>query len=516
MTRRQPLAGGLMICGTSSDAGKTTVVTGLCRLLARKGIRVAPFKAQNMALNSTVTIDGAEIGRAQAAQAEAAGLEPEAAMNPILLKPMSNRSSQVVVMGRPWAVLNAAEYQKAKKELWAVVTSELDRLRRRFDVVILEGAGSPAEINLLDHDVVNLRLAHQAQLPALLVGDIDRGGVFASMYGTVGLLPDELASCIRGFVINKFRGDRSVLAPGPEDLERRTGVPTLGVLPWIDGLEIDAEDSLALRRFGPNRFGRNTEMHRAGPVIDVAVVSFPRISNITDLDALALEPDVRVRLVDRLEALGSPDLIVLPGTKSTIADLQWLKQTGLAGAIADLASRGQSDGDRLPVVLGICGGYQILGEKIEDSVESPEPAVATGLGLLPVSTVFETEKVTERRRGTALGQPIDGYEIHHGRTSGGLSWMELTDRSGAVVREGCTAEEGRILGTSLHGLLESDPFRQALLADISSRAGRTRRPSGVSFADARQARCDRMADAIERHLDLSVILRLIEESTSRS
>ncbi len=507
MSGQRELAGGLMVCGTSSDAGKTTIVTGLCRILARKGIRVAPFKAQNMALNSMVTIDGAEIGRAQAAQAEAAGAEPEAAMNPILLKPMSNHASQVVVMGRPWATLDAGEYQAAKKELWGVVTSELDGLRRRFDVVVLEGAGSPAEINLLDHDLVNLRLAHHAQLPALLVGDIDRGGVFASLYGTMGLLPGELAGCIRGFVINKFRGDRSVLAPGPDDLERRTGVPTLGVLPWIDGLDIDSEDSLSLRRF-PRDIARQNEQS----LIDVAAVAFPRISNFTDLDALALEPDVRVRLVDRPDTLGRPDLIVLPGTKSTLADLEWLKRTGLAGAINDLIT---SD-DRLPVVLGICGGYQVLGEKIEDSVESPEPGVATGLGLLPVSTVFEAQKATQRRRGTAFGQGVEGYEIHHGRTTTSSPWMELTDASGTVQPEGSAADKGRILGTSLHGLLESDSFRHALLADISSRAGRTRSPSGVSFAAARQSRYDRIADALEEHLDIGAIERLIEEASARS
>ena len=507
MNRQDHLAGGLMICGTSSDAGKTTIVTGLCRLLARKGIRVAPFKAQNMALNSMVTIDGAEIGRAQAAQAEAAGAEPEAAMNPILLKPMSNHSSQVLVMGRTWATLDAGEYQRAKKELWGLVTSQLEGLRRRFDVVILEGAGSPAEINLLEHDLVNLRLAHQARLPALLVGDIDRGGVFASLYGTIGLLPTGLAGCVRGFVINKFRGDRAVLAPGPEDLERRTGIPTLGVLPWIDGLDIDSEDSLSIRSF-PRHAPRGIDRS----FIDVAAVAFPRISNFTDLDALALEPDVSVRLVDSPEALGQPDLIVLPGTKSTLADLQWLKRSGLATAINDLVNRG----DRSPVVLGICGGYQILGEKIEDCVESPEPGVATGLGLLPVSTVFEQQKVTRRRRGIALGQPVEGYEIHHGRTTVSRPWMELTDSSETMQEDGSAANEGRILGTSLHGLLESDSFRHAFLADVSSRAGRTRRPSGVSFAAARQGRYDRIADALEEHVDVGTIERLIEEASTRS
>jgi adenosylcobyric acid synthase len=505
------IAGGLMICGTSSDAGKSTVVTGLCRALSRRGLRVAPFKAQNMALNSMVTVDGAEIGRAQAAQAEAAGVEPEAAMNPILLKPSSNRSSQVMVMGKVWATLDARAYQEAKKKLWPVVTSQLAGLRERYDAVICEGAGSPAEINLLEHDLVNLRLAHHARLPALLVGDIDRGGVFASMFGTVALLPGDLARCIRGFVINKFRGDQSVLAPGLDDLERRTGIPTLGVLPWMDQIEIDAEDSLALRRLT-----RIPERHREEPVtdisvLDVAVVALPRISNFTDIDALALEADVRVRLVDRPGTLGRPDLIVLPGTKSTLSDLDWLRRSGLGRAIADLVN----GNDPLPVVLGICGGYQMLGEKIEDSVESPTPRVEDGLGLLPVSTVFESEKFTSRQRGTALEHPISGYEIHHGRTSSSRPWIDLQADPTTRVQEGSSSDDGRILGTSLHGLLESDGFRQAFLADIARRAGATRSPSGLSFSAARQARYDRIADCIEEHLDLAAVDRLIKEAAAR-
>ena len=495
------LAGGLMVCGTSSDVGKTTIVAGLCRVLARRGLRVAPFKAQNMALNSTVTIDGAEIGRAQAAQAEAAGVEPEASMNPILLKPTSDRSSQVVVMGRPWKTLNAQQYQSVKTQLWSVVTSELANLRKNFDVVICEGAGSPAEINLLENDLVNLRLADHAQLPALLVGDIDKGGVFASMFGTVALLPAELRNCVRGFAINKFRGDPEILRPGPEELERRTGVPTLGVLPWIDGLDIDAEDSIAL-----GRYPRGHGDQKAG-YLDVAVVSFPRISNFTDIDALALEPDVRVRLVDDPRDMGSPDLLILPGTKSTLVDLDWLRTTGLSDCVGELA---RADTD-LPLILGICGGYQILGETIDDSVESPDPRTATGLGLLPVSTLFDEVKTTVRRHGRALGQPVTGYEIHHGRTTGKAAWISLDGSSDPD--EGSISGDGKILGTSLHGLLESDQFRQSLLGEIAKRAGRTRAPSGVSFADARQRRYDLIADAIEEHFDMAVIERLIKEAS---
>ena len=498
-----------MVCGTSSDAGKTTVVTGICRVLARKGLRAAPFKAQNMALNSMVTVDGAEIGRAQAAQAEAAGVEPQASMNPILLKPTSDRSSQVIVMGRPWRTLDAGEYQKSKPHLWSVVTSELANLRRNFDVVVCEGAGSPAEINLLANDLVNLRLARHAAFPALLVGDIDKGGVFASMYGTVALLTPELRDCVRGFVINKFRGDREVLRPGPEELERRTGIPTIGVLPWMDGLDIDAEDSLALRSYRRAPVAQGT-----GDLIDVAVIAFPHISNFTDVDALALEPDVKVRLVDIPDGLGSPDVLIVPGTKSTLADLVWLRETGLAQAIVTLAAANAS----LPLILGICGGYQVLGERIDDGVESPVARTASGLGLLPVSTVFEPQKITARHRGRAFGQAVSGYEIHHGRTVGGPPWIALDDPSRA--REGSSAggssaHGGKVLGTSLHGLLESDPFRQAFLADVAKRAGRTRSPSRVSFTGAREARYDRLADAIEEHLDVVAIERLIKEASTQ-
>ncbi len=321
------LRGGLMVCGTTSDAGKSTIVAGLCRVLARRGVAVAPFKAQNMALNSAVTPSGHEIGRAQAAQAEAAGIEADVAMNPILLKPTSDRASQVVVLGRPWDVLDAAAYQQAKAELWEIVLAQLDDLRRRFDVVICEGAGSPAEINLFAGDIVNLRLADGAGLPALLVGDIDRGGVFAALYGTVALLPPEWQARVQGFVINKFRGDPALLRDGPAELERRTGIPTLGVVPWVAGVPIDAEDSLALRSFAADQ---PTTEASAGAALDVAVIQLPRLANFTDVDPLVLEPGVRVRMVRGAFDLGTPDLLVLLGSKATISDLEWLRATGLA------------------------------------------------------------------------------------------------------------------------------------------------------------------------------------------
>ena len=494
------ISGGLMVCGTTSDSGKSTVVTGLCRLLARRGVSVAPFKAQNMALNSAVTPDGHEIGRAQAAQAQAAGLPPEVAMNPILLKPTSDRTSQVVVLGRPWAVLDAAGYQKAKAELWPIVVGQLEELRGRFDVILCEGAGSPAEINLLENDVVNLRVAAAAGFSAILVGDIDRGGVFASLFGTVALLPEEWRDLVRGFVINKFRGDPALLGNGPLELERRTGIPTMGVLPWLGDLGLDAEDSLALRTPWGYRGPSDRE------VLDVAVIRFPRISNFTDLDALAIEPGVQVRLVSSPASLGQPDLLILPGTKSTVSDLAWLRETGLAGAVIALAEERPG-----PItILGICGGYQMMGEEIDDPVEAATPTVVPGLGLLPVRTAFRPEKVTRVAAGTALGHPVTGYEIHHGWTEPSQPWLDLG--SGP---EGSQALDGARLGSSVHGLFEADAFRAAFLEAVARRSGRPWAGTGASFAVARMSRVDRLADALEEHLDLAGIETLIASSTRR-
>ncbi|MFN2503956.1 MAG: cobyric acid synthase [Acidimicrobiales bacterium] len=486
------MRGALMVCGTASDVGKSHVVTGLCRVLARQGVRVAPFKAQNMALNSYVTPSGHEIGRAQGVQALAARAEPEVAMNPILLKPTGERTSQVVVMGRPWAHLDAAAYQEAKPRLLETVMEALTDLRRRYDVVLLEGAGSPAEINLLDRDLVNLGLAARAGVPAVVVGDIDRGGVFAALYGTVALLPDELRPLVRGFVINKLRGDPALLADGPADLERRCGVPTLGVLPYLHDVALDAEDSLALGR----------GLGGTGGGLDVAVIRFLRISNFTDLDALAVEPGVGVRLVDRPGALGRPDLVLLPGTKATVADLAWLRGRGLDTAVAAARMGGA-------VVLGICGGFQMLGRSILDDVESAAGAVE-GLGWLDVETVFAPDKVTRQRRGRALGQRASGYEIHHGRVSGGQAWIELDDAYGSGP-EGAAA--GGVFGTNLHGLFEEDGFRSAFLAEVARRRGKTFEPSGVSFAAARETQIDRLADVLEAHLDLTAVEALIKAAS---
>ncbi|HEX2158996.1 MAG TPA: cobyric acid synthase, partial [Actinomycetes bacterium] len=367
---------GLLVAGTASDVGKSVVVAGLCRWLARRGIKVAPFKAQNMALNSAVTPDGAEIGRAQAAQANAARVAPEAAMNPILLKPSSERTSQMVVLGRPVAELDARAYQELKPRLRSVVLEALASLADRFELVLCEGAGSPAEINLRADDLVNLGLARAVDLPVVVVGDIDRGGVFASLFGTLALLEAADQALVAGFLVNKFRGDPAILAPGLDQLGRLTGRPVLGVLPWRRGLRLDAEDSVEL-----GTPGEGAAPPRGTDPLQVAVIRLPWLSNFTDLDPLAAEPGVTVRFTAAPAEVLAADLAVVPGTKATVADLAWLRRSGLDRALADRTARG------LPT-LGICGGYQLLGHRIVDQVESRAGEVA-GPSLLPVETVFQ-------------------------------------------------------------------------------------------------------------------------------
>ena len=479
-----------MVCGTSSGAGKSFVVGALCRLLARRGVRVAPFKAQNMSNNAAVTADGAEIGRAQYAQARAAGIEPEAVMNPVLLKPTGERTSQVVVMGRVAGSTDARAWGQRAPELLPVVLGALADLRRRFDVVVLEGAGSPSEINLLDRDIVNLRLAEAAGVAAVVVGDIERGGVFASLYGTVALLPDGLRRRVGGLVINRFRGDPSLLGPGIDELERRTGVPVLGVLPWLAGAPFDEEDSLDA--------GRGWTAP-AGAALDVAVVAFPHLANASDLDPLVAEPSVGLRLVDHADRLGRPDLVVLPGSKHTVEDLEWFRRCGLADAV-------QSSGAH---VVGICGGYQALGHTIDDGVESRRGRIA-GLGWLDVDTTFGHDKVVRRRRGHFAGHEISGYELHHGRTErrpGAGAWLALEDRSGAE-QEGAVSGSGRVHGTNLHGLFDADGFRRRFLADVAAARGRSFVAGDAGFSAARAQRQDLAADLLERHLDVAAVLAL--------
>ncbi|WP_181806849.1 cobyric acid synthase [Streptomyces shenzhenensis] len=496
--------GGLLVAGTTSDAGKSVVTAGICRWLVRQGVKVAPFKAQNMSLNSFVTRDGAEIGRAQAMQAQACRVEPTALMNPVLLKPGGERSSQVVLLGKPVGELSARGYHGGRQQkLLGTVLDCLAELRGTYDAVICEGAGSPAEINLRRTDIVNMGIARNAGLPVLVVGDIDRGGVFASFFGTVALLSPKDQALVAGFLVNKFRGDVSLLEPGLDMLHGLTGRRAYGVLPFRHGLGIDEEDGMGVpprerSRAGGrgSRPGTVPESDAAPPVgedvLRVAVCAIPLMSNFTDVDALAAEPGVVVRFVDRPEELADADLVVVPGTRGTVRALEWLHERGLARALRRRAA------EQRPV-LGVCGGFQILGEHIEDDVESRRGRV-DGLGVLPVRVRFAREKTLARPVGEALGERVEGYEIHHGVA-------EVT--GGEAFLDGCRV--GQTWGTHWHGSLESDGFRRAFLREVAAAAGRRFVPApDTSFAALREERLDRLGDLIEQHADTDALWRLIE------
>ena len=479
--------GALLVAGTTSDAGKSALVAGICRWLHRRGIAVAPFKAQNMSNNSVVTVDGGEIGRAQAMQAHACGLAPSVAFNPVLLKPGSDRSSQVVVLGRADGTVSARSYRERTAALRDVVTATLADLRRRFEVVVCEGAGSPAEINLRATDIANMGLAQAADLPVVVVGDIDRGGVLAHLFGTVAVLSAADQARIAGFVVNKFRGDPALLAPGLEQLRGLTGRPIFGVVPWADRLWLDAEDSLSAVTDGV--LGRPAPPH-GSQWLRVAVVRLPRISNATDAEALACEPGVAVRYVTEPSRLDGADLVVLPGSKATVSDLAWLRRSGLADGVVAHAKAGKP-------VLGICGGYQMLGRRIADP-DGVEGGDAAGLGLLDLEVEFAAEKELGNPSGTAWGHAVRGYEIHHGR-------VVRSGDPGLVGDEGSDADV--VVGTHWHGLLENDGFRRALLARVAAQAGRSgfRPASNTSFAAERAAQLDLLGDLVEAHLDTAAL-----------
>jgi len=480
-------ASGLLVAGTTSDAGKSLVVTGLCRALARRGVDVAPYKAQNMSNNSGVCADGAEIGRAQLLQAQAARLEPTSAMNPVLLKPGTDRRAHVVVRGRAAGVLEAGQYATGRRHLAEAAWAAYEELAADHELVVCEGAGSPAEINLRAGDYVNLGLARRFGLPVTVVGDIDRGGVLAALYGTVALLEPEDRALVRTFVVNKFRGDPAVLDPGLVELTRRTGVPFAGVLPWLDGVWLDAEDALEV--------GAWRRSAGAGEgLLRVAVVRLPRVSNATDVEALAAEPGVEVRVTTDPGVVAGADLAVLPGTRATVPDLAWLRRTGIADALLDRARRGAA-------VLGICGGYQMLGVRVEDpdGIESGSPGADTeGLGLLPVVTRFDAEKTLGRPHGSWRGHAVQAYEIHHGR-AGAVGPAE-------PFLDGWRA--GPVWGTVWHGALENDAFRRAWLTEVAAGAGVAWAPSAGSpaFGARRETMIDTLADAVEAHLDLDLLL----------
>jgi adenosylcobyric acid synthase len=482
----------LLVAGTTSDAGKSIVTTGLCRAFARRGLQVAPFKSQNMSNNSMVCAgpqesaeSGAEIGRAQWIQALAARAEPEAAMNPVLLKPGSDQRSHVVVMGQPAGEVSSRDFVDGRRHLARAAYDAFDDLVTRYDVVVAEGAGSPAEINLRASDYVNMGLARHASIPTVVVGDIDRGGVFAAMFGTVALLEPDDQRLIAGFVVNKFRGDQSLLTPGLAQLEQLTGRRVYGVLPWHPDLWLDSEDALDLA-------GRRARTETAA--LKVAVVRFPRISNFTDVDALGVEPGLDVVFASDPRALADADLVVLPGTRATMADLAWLRERGLDTAVLAHARAGRP-------VLGICGGFQMLGGRIADpeGVEGKPGATVEGLGLLDTHTHFGADKALRLPSGEALGVPAAGYEIHHGRVIRGDGVEEFLGG----------ARSGHVLGTMWHGSLESDDFREAFLMLVAELVGRAWAPSGVSFPAARERRLELLADLVEDHLDVDALLELV-------
>jgi adenosylcobyric acid synthase len=498
----------IMVQGTASSVGKSIVTAALCRLFLEEGLRVAPFKSQNMALNAFVTPDGGEIGRAQAVQAMAARVVPTVDMNPILLKPEGDSRSQVVVLGKPIGSLSAIEYQEKKPELRDIVAGALTRLRADYDVVVIEGAGSPAEINLKPRDIVNMFVAELADAPVLLVGDIDRGGVFAAFVGTLELLEPHERVRIAAFVINKFRGDIKLLEPGLDFLRERTGIPVLGVLPYVQRLQVADEDSVSL----DDRRGRT----RARPdEVEIAVIRLPRIANYDDFQPLEHEPGVVVRFVEHARELEGADLVVLPGTKSTLADLAWLRQTGIAAAIVGRAARGE-------FILGVCGGCQMLGTRIVDPhrIES-ENEQGEGLCLLVVETEFGLEKRSTQLRGRASGPsflsdgavPITGYEIHMGRVSrsrGCQAAFVITDRNGREQEalDGAVSSDGAVVGTMIHGLFENAAVRRSLIEALRTKKGLPRLPSAPVQATSPDE-FDRLAAVLRENLDMKMLLGLI-------
>ena len=499
----------VMVQGTASHVGKSVLVTALCRIFRQDGYRVAPFKAQNMSNNSFVPPGGGELGRAQAVQAEACGVEPTVEMNPILLKPEADHRSQVVLLGKPVAKASADYFATAKPMLWQAVADSLDTLRTQYDIVVIEGAGSPAEINLKHNEIVNMRVALHSGAPVLLAGDIDRGGVFASLLGTMEILDPHERDAVGAFIINKFRGDVSLLEPGLVWLEERTGKPVLGVVPYYRDIEIAEEDSVSLEQ-------RQQLKSQTGYVLDIAVMGFPHISNFDDFDPLRREPGVRLRYVESRDNLGEPDLIILPGTKTTMADLWWLRERGFAAAIQRQADAGTP-------VIGICGGYQMMGRRILDphGVESPQPE-SEGLNLLPVDTLFAPVKETHRVRGEVsadsglLGRAgtatVEGYEIHMGSStpSGEAARpFRISRADQPATDDGVLSGNGRAFGTYIHGLFNSHSLRRALLEQLAEWKGVSLPPASDTGGQlSRDGEYDKLAHIVRNNLDMELLYRL--------
>ncbi len=491
----------LQICGTGSGVGKSVIVAGLCRIFLQDGLRVCPFKAQNMALNSFVTKEDGEIGRAQASQAAACRIEPSVDMNPVLIKPTSDVGAQIIVRGKPYANMKAAEYVKYKVNLKDVVFRSFARLQNKYDVVVIEGAGSPAEINLKAHDIVNMKMAEHAKAPVVLVGDIDKGGVFAWLIGTLELLTKNERKMVKGFIINKFRGDKRLLKSGLDFLEKRTGLKVLGVIPYFKDIKIPEEDSVALEAH-PGAGGRTKRNATSKDLIDIAVIKLPHISNFTDFDPLESEPDVRLRYVTGKDELNGADLIIIPGTKNTVADLSWLKKNGLARPIRTM------NDERRTTIIGICGGYQMLGGKISDKyhLESDGRAIE-GLGLLSISTCLAKKKVLARIKAKELssGIEISGYEIHHGVSQSDGKYdpvFEVFEHNGKAARyfDGFRSKDGRIFGTYIHGLFDSDTFRRSFLNRLRQAKGW--RPLSESAIFNTDKEFDKLAQLLRENIDM--------------
>ena len=487
------MAKTIMIQGTMSNAGKSLLAAGLCRVLKQDGYRVAPFKSQNMALNSFITKDGGEMGRAQVVQAEAAGIEPDVRMNPILLKPTTDVGSQVIVNGRVQGNMPAMEYYRRKRDFIPAVMEAYESLAREYDIIVIEGAGSPAEINLQENDIVNMGLARMVDAPVLLVGDIDPGGVFAQLYGTVALLEEDERRRIAGTIINKFRGDVSLLKPGLTMLEQLTGVPVLGVVPYTR-VNLDDEDSQAPRLQQSAGTGR----------IDIAVIRLPHISNFTDFAPLELHPELGVRYVAREKELGNPDLVILPGSKNTMGDLGWMRQNGLEMAIRRLHGNGMP-------VLGICGGYQMLGETLSDPDGVEHGGTMNGMGLLPIHTVFSPEKIRTQTEATVCAfsdAAVQGYQIHMGRTDTGNlpPFCRLADGTvDGAVQDG-------VFGTYLHGLFDSGELTTALADWLLERKGLDKSAMTLeNHQDYQDRQIDILADAVRQSLDMDAIYNIMEE-----
>lgn len=499
------MAKSIMIQGTMSNAGKSVLAGGLCRIFKQDGYKVAPFKSQNMALNSFITSEGLEMGRAQVMQAEAAGILPSVDMNPILLKPTNDTGSQVIVNGEVIATMTAAEYYRNKKKFVPAIMDAYKRLESQYDIIVIEGAGSPAEINLKAEDIVNMGMARMAQAPVLLAGDIDRGGVFAQIVGTVALLEEEERRMIKGTIINKFRGDKSILEPGLRMLEEKTRIPVCGVVPYFY-LDIDDEDSLTERFRKKDTVG----------LIDIAVIRLPRISNFTDFSALEYREEISLRYIASPAELGNPDMILIPGTKNTMEDLLWMRQNGLEAKILQHAQKGK-------VIFGICGGYQMLGEQIADPEGIEVKGSIAGMGLLPVTTVFQPVKTRTRVRGAFLptegilkrlsGVTIEGYEIHMGETqlsAGAKPLLILSEDAAQTKQDG--SNRGNVYGCYLHGIFDEPEVGKMLVSALLDAKGYdSSKVESWKLEDYKEKQYNELADIVRQNLDMNAIYRMVEE-----